>query len=277
MGDLSFDGVKTGVIFGFLREIINLKERFSTDHVVFCFDLGEPRRRQILDCYKAKRHAKHRGDLPPQALEAHKEMQRQMHLLRTLYLPRIGYKNILWQHGYEADDIIASVSKNLPADDEAIIVSADGDLFQLLKPNVSIYNPNKQKFITLQSFKRDVGLHPKYWARVKAMAGCKGDEIPGIQGVGEATAIKYILGTLKETHAVYKRILESKELVLFNKQIVKLPFEGTEVFDLKADELSNKGWAEVCTHLGLKSLASTPILRGGQAAAKKTGFQKYGK
>jgi 5'-3' exonuclease len=260
MGELSFGAIKTGVIYGFLKEVIGLQDRFGTDCVVFCFDLGNPKRKEIMPCYKQKRHALR--EMTEEARESRLFMRAQVDKLREEYLPRIGYKNIHAQWGYEADDVIASVCTTLPEGDDAIIVSADGDLYQLLSERVSIFQPKMFKrdarFITLQSFKKQHGIHPKHWARVKALAGCVSDEIPGVEGVGEKTALKFLRGELKKGSVARLAIRKAFDAgaVALNLRVVGLPYVGTQVFKLQKDELSHEGWQEVCASLGLRSLVN---------------------
>jgi 5'-3' exonuclease len=117
-----------------------------------------------------------------------------------------------------------------------------------------MYNPGKKKAVTLQSFSKETGLEPWEWAKVKAIGGCKTDEVPGIPGVGEKTAIKYILGKLKPDSAAYKAIKANKEIITRNRKLVELPFEGTQVFELRTDTISDEGWKEVCDALGMSSI-----------------------
>jgi 5'-3' exonuclease len=83
---------------------------------------------------------------------------------------------------------------------------------------------------------------------VKAWAGCKSDEVPGITGVGEKTAIKYLLGQLKVTSTKYPkfRTQEAKEMFARNIKLVKLPFERCPELTIVPDKLSFEGFLEVC-------------------------------
>lgn len=258
LGDLSFGAIKTGVVFGVMRDVLNLQERFGTECVAFCFDVGLPLRRQLLETYKQKRHSGANRTEEEERARAH--VRAQIEALREDYLPSVGYRNVFGQQGFEADDIIASICRQLPEEDDAIIVTADTDLYQLLSANVSIFTPPnlhaKGKYITLQSFKRDHGITPKQWVHVKALAGCPTDEVPGVPGCGNKTAIKYILGTLKDTTKIYRRVASERAhaLVLKNWPLVKLPFKDTPTFTLQPDEVTDKGWTALCDRLGMESL-----------------------
>lgn len=268
MGTLSHGDVKTGVIYGFLKEIIALKEAFGSDDVVFCFDSKNSKRKDLFPDYKKKRHSK---DRTAEELKALAEFRQQIVMLRKEYLATIGYRNVFWKDGYESDDIIASVSAAIPDDDEGIIITADKDLYQLIRPNVIFHNPDKRRTVTLQSFVATYGIQPKQWARVLALAGCKTDEVPGIAGIGTKTAISYILGTLKPTSKKYAAIKSEEGLKTMrrNKPLVLLPFEGVGTFELQKDAVTKEGWRTVTEALGMKSLRDQSPLA---ARRERTGF-----
>lgn len=254
MGDLSFESIKTGVVFGFLKSVESLTDRFDPSHVVFAFDAGIQRRLALLSSYKLKRHSAH-ANASADEQTARQNLHRQIALLKEQYLPQIGYKNIFFQRGYEADDIIASVVKNKAHEDTAIIVSSDSDLWQLIIPGVYVYNTSKQKLIGHSQFIKEIGIDPNQWARVKAMTGCSTDEIPGVKGVGEKTAVKYIRGELTKGKAFNAIVSnEGKNLIKFNKPLVRLPFDGTQVFTIQDDKFSLDDWNSVCEKLGMRSM-----------------------
>jgi len=252
MGILTYEGKPTETIFGFLKSLPALQDLFDATGLVFCWDFGKNKREEIFPEYKANRKDRYKC-MDEDEIEFEKGFRLQMKKLRTEYLGKIGFKNIFWQDGYESDDIIASVCQNLPEGDEAVIVSSDKDLYQLISHNISFYNPQKNKVLTLQGFKKQYGITPHEWKLVKAIAGCSTDSVPGIKGVGEITVIKYLQGRKVR---LYERIVSKEGLALFlrNTKLVSLPFKGTKVFKLRKDKLSEQGWKEVCELLGMKSI-----------------------
>lgn len=253
MRDLTYREVATGVIYGFFRQLLDLQSQFDTGHVVFCFDSRKSKRRDLFPRYKASRRTK---ELTVEEILAYKEMRRQMRDLRRRHLPRIGFRNVFCQRGHEADDLIASVlQRSLSEDDEAIVVSADHDLYQLLRGGVVLYDPFGNQRTTLQSFHRETGLSPKDWPRVLSLAGCRTDEVPGVGGVGTKTAIEYLKNTLKKGSARWKACrYADPELLRRNERLTRLPFEGTKTFTLYYDVISQPGWEKTCRILGMKSL-----------------------
>ncbi len=166
--------------------------------------------------------------------------------------------------GYEADDLIASIALRVR---NAIIVGSDRDFYQLLSRGVRQWLPDRQRMMTLKRFREKYKIEPAMWATVKALTGCDTDEVPGIEGVGEPTAIKYLRGELPTTYKVFGRIQspESRILTERNRHLVKLPFRGTPKLQLWQDDLSLEGWRKVCNHLGMRSLMHElpPGLRHG--------------
>lgn len=249
--ELSWKGKSTGVIFGFLKSISAFKDQFETDDVVFCFDSLISHRKLLMGGYKAKRHS----DKTPEEVEAYNLFCGQVLSLRNRYLFEIGFKNVAYFDGFEADDVIASLALNLPRDQEAVIVSADRDLWQCLRPNVSMYSPHQRRECTYEGFMSEHGYTPSKWAVVKAIAGCSSDEVPGVRGVGELTAERFVQGKLQGGSRLHRLIVGNKVIVRRNRRLVELPFEGCPLYRLQEDDLSSAGWRRVCGELGMKSLA----------------------
>lgn len=257
MGELTWKGAATGVIYGFLQSVIHLQERFDTDRVVFCFDSRFSKRKKLYPAYKANR--KNRKPMTDKEREFEEEFHRQIIKLRMEYLPAIGFRNILWQQGYEADDLIAVVSTTcLEHRDEAVIVTADEDLFQCIRGSISTFNPQKNERLTLQKFWERYRIRPENWPFVKAVAGCSSDNIPGLKGIGEVKALQYLRSELPKGSKADNAIVgaqEAGEPLDTYMKLVTLPLEGTKTIHLRADNrISKESWNAICKHLGFKTL-----------------------
>jgi 5'-3' exonuclease len=251
MKDLHWKGAATGVIYGFLQTILQLEERFQTDRILFCFDSHASKRRSIYPAYKINR--KNRQPMTPEEEQFEQEYREQVQQLRNRYLPAIGFRNIYWQRGYESDDLIAYIAAALTSNKtEGIIISADHDLYQCITGHVQLYDFRSR--MTLQRFKREIGLLPSQWAAVKAIAGCSTDNVEGVKGVGEKTAIKYLLSQLNSTSKAYRAIIAKRRLIQRNEKLVCLPLPGVHPLVLRKEHITQKGWDDVCETLGLKSL-----------------------
>ena len=187
---LSYRGHHTEIIFGFLRHINELARHFETKKFIFCWDARKSLRREIYPEYKTNR----RVNQTEEENELDQIAYVQFNEIKDNVLPKIGFTNIFYREGYEADDIIASIVKNNP--DRYIVVASDTDLFQLLD-YCSLYNIVKKSTTTKIIFEREHEISPDKWHLVKAIAGCGTDNVFGVQGVGEKTAIKFISGLLK--------------------------------------------------------------------------------
>lgn len=264
LGDLTYEGAKTGVTYGILRDIVFLQHQFRTSRTVFCFDHGPSKRLGLLPTYKVKRHSMAQ-EKSEEELAAVAEMRNQLRMLKHGGLERIGFRNVLFQYGYEADDLIAqTVSRFTIGDDQAVIVGADKDFYQLLRPEVSIWSPVKKEELTCQWFEEKYRIHPRSWVTVKAMAGCDSDNVDGIDGIGEVNAVKHMRGLVKSGSAVEAKIIAGADITRKNIPLVMLPFEGVKRVILCPDRVTREKWVAFADSIGAAGLRTrTPY--GGRS------------
>lgn len=221
----------TYIIFNFLFRLQFLIKKVKPTVCVFARDshTAKSKRRIIYPNYKIKRQKEKK----PEQIALDNFAYPQFTEVEEYVLPKLGYTNIFKVPGLEADDIIASVCKSNPSS-EIIIVTTDEDMYQLLTNTVCILNAKRIKYFTKQDFIKKYGIQPNDWKKVKAVAGCKTDEIPGIPGIGEKTIIKYLRRELPTHHKTYQKIKDKKyfNLIQRNKKLVILPFEGTPTFEI---------------------------------------------
>jgi len=252
---LFHEGRSVGIVFGFLKTLLFLAKTFETNRFVFAWDSRRSIRQAWLPTYKESRRAeKDRA----KAVEDF----RQFDLLRRFVLPQFGFRNIFLKSGFEGDDIIATLCKGNP-DEEIVIVSSDNDLYQLLSPLHFMYNLKTKKRYTDHDFGKEWGIEPALWADVKSIAGCSGDNVPGVDGVGNKTAIKYLKGEMSEKSKVFERIEQAYANgdVGRTRNLVELPFPGLGTIGLCDDErFSVKDFLDICDKYGFKSfIAQLPI------------------
>ena len=261
-GHLQFGDVKTGLVYGVLQSVRDIGEKFGTSKFIWCFDYGKNKRLEVLPTYKSSR--KKKRELNRKERRAEASYQEQLRQLHKKYLSKIGFKNIFAEDGYEADDMIAVLLKTVLKKEEAVIISSDHDLYQLVTKRHVQYNPNSGEVMHRKLFKKRYSLKPSQWARVKALAGCSSDDVPGVKGVGENTAISYINGTLPEHYKVYQRLEnEGVDVELENMGLVSLPFgelRGRKAADfvLQEDDLTWKRWSKFCKKYGMASILDHP-------------------
>jgi len=225
-GHLSHEDKPTGVIYGFLRELRMSMQRWATSDCVFCFDHGKSLRSQKYPWYKESRRTKKRTEEEELAREGCLE---QIDLIRNSLVDRIGLGNVVYKSGYEADDLIASVVYGLPNHHRAVIVSGDQDLYQCIGKRCVVYHPAQKKIMDWKKFCEEYQIDPSLWSHVKAIAGCKSDNIPGIGGqVGEKTACVYLAKKIDILSKVkHQRIVDAKSVIDRNLQLTLLPWPGT--------------------------------------------------
>lgn len=254
MPSLSIEDQETGIIFGMMNKIISHAKKLNSNKFIFIFDSKKSKRKKIFPEYKIKRNKEKRTQEEKQIL---KESFLQLNDFRINVLPKLGFKNIFIQTGYEADDLIASLIKN-NTNEYFIIISSDNDLYQLLSDNVKIYNTKTEKFYTNIDFNKEYNLSPSEWVDVKKWGGCKSDCVPGpAEGYKIKTAIKFIKKQLSRDNEIYKIFVseEGRKIAERNEKLVKLPFEGTEVFDINENwKLDMKNFIYICDKYQFLSL-----------------------
>lgn len=255
MKGMVFAGAQTGVLFGFFRELCSLSHKFKTNKVIFCFDAFGSKRKEYFPTYKQKRHKKEKT---PEELAELESFRTQIQLLRDGYLPEIGFTNIFWKDGYESDDFIARAIEAIKEKHEDVritIVTGDRDMYQLIANDVVVYHPDKRLIIDKAYLQAKLKMTPKEYRRYLALAGCKTDEVPGVPGVGEKTAVRFLHGSLPTTSEAYKKIRKNwQDTVLRNKKLVGLPWPDTPTVEIRKNQLRSSGWNKCMKQMGIRSL-----------------------
>ena len=180
-------GISTNAVYGFFQIMFKTIEEENPDKIIVAFDISSSEKRtKIFSEYKAGRH-KIPEDLTMQ-FPIIKE------LLRMMNIP------IVQKDGIEADDILGAIAKKEgKKGNKIIILTGDRDYFQLVDMNVNIRYPKtimgKTEYIIYDNYKinEEYGLTPEKLIEVKALMGDASDNIPGVKGIGEKTALKLII------------------------------------------------------------------------------------
>lgn len=178
-------GIPTSVCFGFLKALIEMLDREKPTAVAIAFDLAQPTfRHEIDDTYKANRSETPESFIP--------DIQNLQKVLAAMNLPAIT------QAGFEADDVLGTLSQAASAEGYTVkILSGDRDLFQLIdaEKRISVLNlGQKDKIVEYHAdqVKERLGVMPTQVVDYKALCGDASDNIPGVRGIGEKTAVKLI-------------------------------------------------------------------------------------
>ena len=252
-GQMSYQDDLTGVVYGFLRDVSKLSIVFSTTDFVFCFDSPTSKRKKLFVDYKKSRTTNFETMSKEERRET-RAFRKQVKELKEKWLPKIGFKNCFEVDGYEADDLIAQVC--LDSTKHVTIVSSDKDLLQCLRRRkVDVWCPRTGLIITADSFREEYGVPPQHWARVKAIAGCSTDDVPGVVGVGEKTAVRYLRHELNEKSKKFQDIKNNQRIIHRNLDLVRLPLDDEiNLPKIKKCKPSKTKWNHVCRKLGIRAL-----------------------
>jgi DNA polymerase-1 len=214
-------GLPTNALFGFIRDLLFLRGEKKPDYLLAAFDVAGPTfRDHLYPQYKAQRGPMP-DDLQLQIPEIHK-------LLEAMRIPVVG------QTGYEADDVIATLSHAAAAQGiDVFICTSDKDARQLLTDRIRIYNLRKHEVFDRDALLRDWGVRPEQVVDLQALTGDSVDNVPGVPGIGLKTAAKLLqeYQTLDNVLANVDRIAGAKRqenlraagpIVGLSRQLVRL-------------------------------------------------------
>ena len=217
------DGKYTNAIYGFLSILFKVLEDIEPDYLMVAFDLKAPTvRHKMYEGYKANRKG-----MP-------NELAEQLPILKDI-LKEMNI-SIIEKEGYEADDILGTIAKRAEKGKmDVTIVSSDRDTFQLTSKNIKVRIPHTKVGKTEvdvfdeKAIKEKYGVTPKQLIEVKGLQGDSSDNIPGVPGIGEKTALELI----KKYHSIdelYEKIEKNeddlkpkvKEKLIANKNLAEL-------------------------------------------------------
>jgi len=257
MGDLAIGNQPTGIIYSVLEQIrrVCLLPRIYSNCLACFFDHKASNRRKVYADYKSSRQ-----DRSPEELAGLMNVRKQIGVLRTEVLPAMGV-GCFCQPGLEADDLIAKAVEHirtLKPKTRSVIVSADSDLIQCVSDHAHLFNPAKDRYVVVGDVISEYGVTPTQWGLVKVLAGCNSDAVPGVPGIGEKTAIKYLRGELLPNESKYKALMSkhAARIIDRNKRLVLLPHESTAPIDLIPPSLDWEAFLRVCERYGFKSYLS---------------------
>lgn len=237
------------VIYGFLQHLQGMASYYKTSKFVFCWDVRHSLRKRMYPRYKTRPVDKSQED-------SIRNMHIQLNLLRTDILPRIGFRNQFRQNGYEADDMIAWIVKNIPG--FYVIVSSDGDLYQLLDHVDHMFLFGTKKKFDRDDFIAKYGFPPSRWAEAKALMGCPSDTVAGVTGIGEALTMDYLNDRLQGLRL--KKWNNARNKPTFQEEydlalkLVELPLEGVNPIQIVKEKFYKEDFLGVLDDLEISSL-----------------------
>ena len=223
-------GIYTNAVYGFMNMFFKMYSDIKPDYVAVAFDLKAP-------TFRHKMYREYKGTRKPMP----EELRPQIPLLKET-LNAMGVAT-LEKEGFEADDIIGSVAKS--TDIYTVIFTGDRDSFQLVDENISVYFTKKgiteTEIYNADNFYDKTGIFPSQVIELKALMGDSSDNIPGVKGVGEKTAISLIkeYGTIDVLYEhtsdlkgkLLGKITEGKDSAFFSRTLATIDTDCGIKFD----------------------------------------------
>ena len=253
------DGHFTNAIFGFMNIFMNLTETVKPDCVAVAFDVHAPTfRHNMFDGYKAGRKG-----MPP---ELYEQMEPLKEILRAYGC------HIVECPGFEADDIIGTLSHACAAEDKCYIATGDRDSLQLVRDNVSVLltttKMGKTQTVeyTPALLMEEYGLTPPQMIELKALQGDNSDNIPGVAGIGPKTAGELIkkygdidtifadIDSLDTTNGVKLKLKNGKESAYLSKKLGTIVFDAPVNTDISSYKLNERDDEKLLSELARHEL-----------------------
>jgi DNA polymerase I len=217
-------GIAVQAVYGFTTMLLKILEEAKPDYIAASFDKSAPEERlkEFTD-YKV-----HRQKMP-ESLQSQFPLIEEV--LEAFHIP------IIWMEGHEADDCIGTMARQAAASGiEAIIVSGDGDVLQLVEPLIKVMAPKKgisdMHVYDEAAVREKYSLEPLQIIDLKAIAGDSSDNIPGVRGMGETSAKKLlmeygsldrILENLEKIPPKWQKLIEaSRDLALMSRKLATI-------------------------------------------------------
>ena len=197
-------GTPTNAVFGFFSVFLKMIKDVKPDAIVACFDLPAPTfRHQAFEDYKA-----HRPKTPPELI---KQIPIVKEILEVFKVPMVELA------GYEADDLIGTIATHIYKDHpdwQVIIATGDLDTLQLVNERIHVYTLRKGVADTTEydpaAVEKRYGLKPPVMRQYKGLVGDASDNIPGVAGIGEKTAIA-LLQKYPSLESIYEALESSPD------------------------------------------------------------------
>jgi DNA polymerase I len=270
-------GEPTAGTYGFARELLRIIEQEKPDYIAVAFDTGKTFRDKIFPAYKGTR-AKMPDDLSPQ-------IGRIRELVDAFNIPRLEME------GYEADDVLGSIARIVAGQGLGVkIITGDRDLLQLVNERTTVYLAgDDQNYITDEDVIKKLGVRPAQVVDYKALVGDKSDNIPGVAGIGEKTAISLIekFGTLDNIYQNIdqvenrwrNKLEQNKENAFMSRELAQIKTDLNIKLDLehaKTQEWDIPTLEDFFRELEFRSLLKTLDRLSGKETATSSAPPKAG-
>ena len=210
-GLASSSGLPTNAVYGFTRMLIKLMEDKSPEYVAVLFDAKGP-------TFRHERYADYKANRPPMPEDLAVQIPYIHQVTEGFRIP------MLQMPGYEADDLIGTLARRAEmAGFSVVMVTGDKDFIQLVTDQASIWDPMKDKTTTAADVAETYGVTPDRMIDVMGLSGDTSDNIPGVPGIGQKTALTLIrefgsMEALYEDVSALKRKKQRENLIAHRDQ-----------------------------------------------------------
>lgn len=265
------EGVPTNGVFGFTKLLLKIISDIKPAYMVVAFDLKAPTfRHKMFENYKGTRKP-----MPD-------ELAAQMPIMKSL----LSAMNIRMceKEGYEADDLIGTLSRKFENRVHSIIITGDRDSYQLVNARTDVYitktGVSELLKLTEKNFKELIGYEPRQVVDIKALMGDSSDNIPGVAGIGEKTAISLIqqydnldnifAHAAENRPAIQSKLESGREMAYLSQTLARIDTDADISVDLEDCRICLPFPAEakeICFRLEFSSIMRMDIFAEGEVCS----------
>jgi DNA polymerase I len=254
-------GENTSAIYGFVQSLIKILDDEKPEHIAVVFDTKEP-------TFRHERYPEYKATRQKMPEDMYASMDKLKDVIRAFNIP------IVEVPGYEADDIIGTLARRAEREEvTTYMVTPDKDFMQLITPGIKMYKPGRStadvEIIDEEGVAKKFGVSPDRVIDVLGLIGDSSDNIPGVKGIGEKTAIPLIqkYGTMENLYAhvdeipqkgVREKLIANKEAAFLSKSLVTITTDVPVPVDfhvLKAEQRNTMELIRLFGELEFRSLA----------------------
>lgn len=270
-------GLPSSAVYGFYQTLKKLILTYQPEYMAICFDVSRKTFRQ-------EKYKEYKIQRPPLPDNLKTQLPWIKETIEALAIP------ILEKEGFEADDLIATVTKQAQSQGmRVVIITADKDMYQLLADSqVIVYNLNKEALFTKDDFIKEYGFEPKYIVDYLALLGDSSDNIPGAEGIGKVGASKLIqefntvenmFNNLDKISAKTKeKLVSSRDSIMLSKDLVLLSYPDLDLVwqEFKLKQADQEKLAQIFRKLEFKNLLKDLTLANKEVKVPlKDGDKEY--
>jgi DNA polymerase-1 len=235
------DNTPTWAVYGFMKALFDLLRRVKPDAIAVSFDMGR-------DTFRVKEYSEYKAHRQAMPDSLREQVGYIFEGVKAFDIP------IYTLAGYEADDIIGTIAKKATElGHKTLILTGDQDSFQLVDPEgaVTVLIPSKGELIEYDREKihEKLGVYPENVVDLKGLQGDTSDNIPGVKGVGEKTAVKLInqFGTVEDIYehlpeissaSLREKLEKDREMAFLSKRLATICRETPIEFDFERTHMT---------------------------------------